>query len=83
MSQNDFIEWLLLVVTIPLFTLAAFLFVATLNYVYSDTRARSKSQPFAIVLTVLTALLYWPLSFLGFLFGTDWLDRKQKEADSV
>jgi hypothetical protein len=77
MSVADFLEWMTVLVMIPVGTFAFVFWVATAIFVYFDAKVRSKSRIFAVGLAIAGALSYWPLSYLTYFVCTIVIDRSR------
>lgn len=81
MSSNDLVEWLQLMLSLPLAAFLVFFRLITALYVYVDAEERSKSRLLAAGFTLMVALFYWPIGFFVYLACTAMIDRGPRKAN--
>lgn len=75
----DFIEWIAVLVMIPVATFAFVFRVATAFYAYLDAAKRTGNRVFAAAIAVAVFFCYWPISFLAYIACTVCIDRRRIE----
>ena len=81
MPSNDVVEWLQLMLSLPLAALLVFFRLITALYVYIDAEQRSKNRLMAVGFTLMVTLFYWPIGFFAYLACTALIDRVPRKAN--
>ncbi len=73
----DLLEWLGILIAIPVSLVFIVLAIASIAFVYVDAQQRWHSTPVAVLLAVGVWLFLWPLSFFAYVFHVARLDRER------